>query len=145
MAEFVRMESADMTKHYNKKNEKDKRRKLRQSSTYAEKIVWMNLRNRQMAGYKFKRQYSVDKYVIDFYCPELKFAIEVDGISHHSTAKKIYDKKRQKYLESFGIKFIRITDEELSGNSNKAFDRIENAMKEFSKPPSPIQGEGIKG
>ncbi len=134
-----------MTKHYNRKTEEVKRKKLRQNSTYTEKIVWMNLRNRRMLGYKFKRQYSVDKYIIDFYCPELKFAIEVDGISHHSVVKQIYDKERQKYLESYGIRFIRITDEELVGNTNKAFDRIENAMKELSKPPSPLQGEGTKG
>ena len=78
-----------MTKHYNRKTEEVKRKKLRQNSTYTEKIVWMNLRNRRMLGYKFKRQYSVDKYIIDFYCPELKFAIEVDGISHHSVVKQI--------------------------------------------------------
>ena len=81
-----------MTKHYNRKTEEVKRKKLRQNSTYTEKIVWMNLRNRRMLGYKFKRQYSVDKYIIDFYCPELKFAIEVDGISYHSVVKQIYDK-----------------------------------------------------
>ena len=81
-----------MTKHYNRKTEEVKRKKLRQNSTYTEKIVWMNLRNRRMLGYKFKRQYSADKYIIDFYCPELKFAIEVDGISYHSVVKQIYDK-----------------------------------------------------
>ncbi|MCJ7552343.1 MAG: endonuclease domain-containing protein [Ignavibacteriaceae bacterium] len=61
-----------MTKHYNKETEKETRRHLRKEQTYCEKIVWMFLRNRQMLGYKFRRQYSIDKYVIDFYCPELK-------------------------------------------------------------------------
>ncbi len=118
-----------MTKHYNKPNEKEKRRKLRKNQTYVEKIVWIYLRDRRLLGYKFKRQYSVDYYVIDFYCPELKFAIELDGECHDPPEQKEYDAKRQKYLEDYGIEFIRITNDELLGNPNKAFERIENAIK----------------
>ena len=83
-----------MTKHYNKKTEKEKRRTLRKEQTYTEKIFWMQLRNRQILGYKFRRQYSIDHFVIDFYCPELKLAVELDGDVHNIPEQKEYDKAR---------------------------------------------------
>jgi very-short-patch-repair endonuclease len=117
-----------MTKHYNKKTEQEKRRQLRNNMTYCEKIVWMNLRKKQL-GYRFLRQYSVDHFVIDFYCPELKIALEIDGDVHELPEQKDYDLERQKYLQEFGILFIRISNEELLGNPNMAFDRIEKEIK----------------
>ena len=120
-----------MTKHFNRTSEKAKRRQLRKDQTYAEKIIWMHLRNRKMLGYKFRRQYSVDKYVIDFYCPELKLAIESDGSVHELPEQKTYDRKRQEYLENYGIKFVRIKNEELFGNPNKAFEKIEMEIKKL--------------
>ena len=122
-----------MTKHYNKSSEKEKRRKLRQYQTNAEELVWRVLRNMQMLGYKFKRQYSVDHFVIDVYCPELKLAVEIDGESHNNPEQREYDIKRQKYLEEFNIKFVRIKDEELLGNPNKAFKTIEDSIKLLEK------------
>jgi very-short-patch-repair endonuclease len=118
-----------MTKHFNKSSEKEKRRQLRKNQTFCEKIVWTYLRNRKTVGYKFRRQYSVDHYVIDFYCPELKLAIELDGSVHDSPDQKQCDIYRQGYLEKFGITFIRITNDELMGNPNLAFDRIEDEIK----------------
>ena len=117
-----------MTKHYNKKTELEKRKLLRKRQTYTEKIFWLQLRNRQILGYKFRRQYSVDHFVIDFYCPELKLAVELDGDVHNLPEQKEYDIARQKYLEKFGIKFIRITNEEFLGNPNKAFSKIEKKI-----------------
>ena len=121
-----------MTKHYNKKSEQEKRRNLRNNMTYCEKIVWLHLKKRQL-GYRFLRQYSVDHFVIDFYCPELKLAIELDGDVHEIPEKKDYDKARQKYLEVFGIKFVRITNEEFLSNPNKAFNRIEKTITDLTK------------
>ena len=120
-----------MTKHYNKKSEKKKRRLLRNNMTYCEKIIWIHLRKRQL-GYRFLRQYSVDHFVIDFYCPELKLAIELDGNVHDFPEQKVYDKARQKYLEAFGIEFIRITNDEFLENPNKAFDKIEKKISLLS-------------
>ena len=121
-----------MTKHYNKTIEKEKRRKLRRNSTHVEELVWNFIRNRQLLGYKFRRQYSVDRYVIDFYCSEIKLAVELDGASHNSVEQKIYDLKRQKELEAFGIKFLLISDDEIFSNPNKAFEKIEKAIKNLS-------------
>ena len=121
-----------MTRHYNKKSEQEKRRSLRQNMTYCEKIVWLNIRKKQL-GYRFLRQYSVDHFVIDFYCPELKLALEVDGESHNNPEQKKYDIKRQKYLEAFNIKFVRIKDEDLLGNPNNAFNKLKDAIKHLEK------------
>jgi len=87
------------------------------------------LRDRRLLGYKFRRQYSVDQYVMDFYCSELKFAVELDGESHDFPEQIEYDAERQKYLEDYGIEFIRITNDEFLGNPNKAFEKIENEIK----------------
>jgi len=100
--------------------------------TYCEKIVWLHLRKKQL-GYRFLRQYSIDHFVIDFYCPELKLAVELDGDVHENPDQKEYDKARQKYLEAFGINFIRIKNEEFLGNPDKAFLKIENAISEIHK------------
>ncbi len=122
-----------MTKHYNKSSEKEKRRKLRQNQTNAEDLVWRYLRNRQLLGYKFKRQCSVDHFVIDFYCPELKLAVELDGASHNNPEQREYYIVRQKYLEKFNINFVRVKDEELLENPNQAFMKIENTIKLLEK------------
>jgi very-short-patch-repair endonuclease len=116
-----------MTRHFNTKEMKEVRRYLRANMTYCEKIVWMYLRKKQM-GVKFRRQHSIDNYVIDFYCPRLKLAVEIDGDVHDLPYKRKYDKERQNHIEKYGIRFLRITNEELLGNPNKAFERIEKEI-----------------
>ncbi len=118
-----------MPKHFNRPTEKSKRRQLRRDQTPAEELVWRFLRNRRTKNFKFRRQYSVDKFVIDFYSPELKLAVEIDGDIHDLPTQKEHDIARQSYLEGFGIKFIRIRNEELFTNTDKAFDRIEEMIK----------------
>lgn len=82
---------------------------------------------------KFRRQYSVDNYVIDFYCPKLKLAVEVDGEIHDLPEQKEHDIIRQKYLEQYGITFVRIKNEELFDNPNNAFEKIEKEIDKFGK------------
>lgn len=133
-----------MTTHYNKIEEKEKRRALRRNETIAEKNMWSQLRNRQLLGLKFRRQYSVDQYVIDFYCPEYKIAIELDGSIHELEETKQKDAIRQKYLEKYGIKFIRITNEEYLGNSNKAFKKIEEEIDRSLKKTEQLRQSILK-
>jgi very-short-patch-repair endonuclease len=123
-----------MTIHYNRKSEQKNRRVLRKRMTYCEKIIWIHLRNKQL-GYRFLRQYSVDQYIIDFYCPQLKLALEIDGDVHEESEHKGKDIIRQKYLEQFGIKFIRIKNDEFLGNPEKAFRRITDEIKILEKNP----------
>ena len=122
------VEGAKMTLIFNKKSEKTKRRKLRNNPTYTEKVLWISLRKKQICGVRFLRQYSVNYFVLDFYAPKIKLAIEVDGSSH--IGKEEYDKMRQKYIEEFNIKVIRFTDEQVMGNTNNVVDSIELVVKE---------------
>ncbi|MFH1207569.1 MAG: endonuclease domain-containing protein [Patescibacteria group bacterium] len=106
-----------MTKFYNIKSMTKRRRQLRQASPRAEAILWRQLIGKQLAGYKFRRQYSVGGYVVDFYCPKLKLAIEIDGPSHFSSYASIeYDRRRQLFIESCGLRMVRFTNRDVYQN-----------------------------
>jgi very-short-patch-repair endonuclease len=132
-----------MTKHYNKKIIQPIRRELRKKSTFGEKLLWIYLRRKQVCSERFLRQYSIDFYVVDFYCPRLHLAIESDGPIHFEDIKTIeYDKERQKYIEDYGIKFLRFLDEELKTNMDRVINSIEEKVKELQEanpflPPLP--------
>jgi len=98
-------------------------RNLRNNSTLAEILLWNHLRAKKMLGYQFLRQKPLDKYIVDFFCYELMLAIEVDGVTHDY--KYEYDVKRQKRLESLGIRFIRIHDIEIMQNIDGVIQMIE--------------------
>lgn len=87
-------------------------------------ILWAQLKNKQLSGYKFRRQFSIGRYVVDFYCPALKLAIEIDGDSHFIDSVEEYDRVRQSFIESFGIKFLRFTNLDIMNNLNNALEQI---------------------
>ncbi|WP_414581813.1 endonuclease domain-containing protein [Scytonema sp. PCC 10023] len=120
-----------MTKLYNKSSEKEKRRQLRQNITKAEKLLWDKVKDRQIENCKIRRQYSVDKFVIDFYSPELKLAIEIDGESHFENGAAEYDKERQAFLESAGITFIRFTNNDVSRSLSGVLESIAQKIREL--------------
>jgi len=93
-----------LTKIFNRAEEKETRKQLRRIMPEAEVILWSKLKGKA-AGYKFRRQYSIGRYVIDFYCPTLKLAIEVDGDSHFNQGAEDRDKDRQEFMESYGVVF----------------------------------------
>ncbi len=117
-----------MKRIFNRTEEKEKRRKLRNNMTNAEKLLWERIRNRQVRKKRFLRQYSVLKYVIDFYCPEIKLAIEVDGDIHISEESIEYDKNIQTEIENYGIKFLRIKNEEVFANIHNVILKIETII-----------------
>lgn len=118
-----------MTLHYNKTESKVRRRQLRKDMTHCEKLMWIYLRNRNLSGQKFRRQYSVDSYIIDFYCPSLKLAIEIDGEIHEQEDQKTYDIARQRHIEGYGIKFLRIKNEEIINDMDTVMKNIEDTIK----------------
>jgi very-short-patch-repair endonuclease len=130
-----------MTKLYNIKSEKEKRRYLRNNQTSPEKLVWMFLRKKQIFGERFLRQFSIQSYVIDFYCPVLKFAVEIDGDSHFESDEAIkHARRREKFLVSIGTKIIRFTNQEVIENLENVIDRIEQKVIELNKEPHPRRG-----
>jgi very-short-patch-repair endonuclease len=102
-----------MTQIFNRSCDKETRQRLRCDSPLAEQRLWLKLSNRGLLGYRFRRQYGVGPYVLDFYCPELKLAIEVDGDTHFQAGAGNYDRERQRYIESLGIRVLRFTNREV--------------------------------
>ncbi|MFZ1322652.1 MAG: endonuclease domain-containing protein [Ignavibacteria bacterium] len=121
-----------MTRVFKWKSEKNKRRELRKNVSKAEQILWQRLRKRQILGKRFLRQFSVEKYVVDFYCQELKLAIEVDGNTHNSLEEIEQDKVRQKRIENYGIEFLRFRNEEILSDIENVLDKIKKRILEIS-------------
>src|SRR3989344_10985 len=105
-----------MTRVYNKSGIKMQRKMLRNNLTETEKILWSCLKGKNLVGFKFRRQYSVGRYILDFYCPKLKLAIEIDGDAHFTKDVIEYDKVRQHLIEDFSIRFLRFTNTEIRNN-----------------------------
>lgn len=94
-----------MKQIFNHPDQKQVRRKLRSEMPKAELILWGHLRSKNLSGYKFRRQYSIKGYIVDFFCPAVKLAIEVDGDSHFTKVAKYKDAIRQRTLQDLGIHF----------------------------------------
>ncbi len=89
-------------------------RKLRKQSTYGEIKLWQYLKNKQLLGYDFHRQKPIGEYIVDFYCPKLKIAIEIDGYSHNFTFDN--DINKEKFLNKLGIKVLRFLERDVLKN-----------------------------
>ena len=117
---------------YNRIETKAKRRDLRKNMTKAESVLWRKIKGKQLFGIKFRRQFSIGKYIVDFYCPRYKLAIEVDGDSHYwNEEAKVYDRQRQTYIESFGIRFLRFPNAEIYQNMDGVLLAIEKKIEEI--------------
>ncbi|MFO0753985.1 MAG: endonuclease domain-containing protein [Thermodesulfovibrionales bacterium] len=92
---------------------KKQRRELRHNQTDAEKALWAKVRNRGFHGMKFFRQYSIGRYIVDFYCPEMKLAVELDGGQHTHSTKREQDAARTEYLKRQGIEIMRFWNHEV--------------------------------
>ena len=120
-----------MNQIFNRRAQKEMRQALRQSLPPAELILWSKLRSRQICDQKFRRQFSVGLYVVDFYCPDLKLAIEVDGDSHFQAGEQRRDRKRQAYIESIGIRFLRSRNNEVRENLRGVLEAIYRRILEL--------------
>lgn len=112
---------------------------LRHNQTEAEKKLWYKIRNRQLNNLKFRRQHPIPPYIIDFYCDDLKLAIELDGGQH--TEEK--DKTRTNFLTENGITVLRYWNNDILKNIDSILEDIEKKTNTPSPQPSP-QGEGVK-
>jgi very-short-patch-repair endonuclease len=92
-----------MSRLHNRKNLKFIRKHLRNKSTSTEATLWNMLKKSQVGGYKFRRQHSIESFVVDFFCPALKLAIELDGETHADLQNIIRDSDRDEKIEQHGI------------------------------------------
>jgi very-short-patch-repair endonuclease len=111
---------------YNLQRTKSLRRRLRNSPTKTEYLLWQRLRGRQVGGYKFRRQYGIRNYVVDFFCPKIKLAIEIDGDVHNLFQQKQNDAERQAELTALGIRIIRFSNDELYTDIDRVVAGIES-------------------
>ena len=84
-----------------------------------EVLMWSKLRAKRLLGQRFRRQHSIGPYVVDFYCPGLKLAVEIDGDSHFQPGMEEQDRRRQAFIESFGVQFLRFTNQEVTRSLNE--------------------------
>ncbi|MFH1405450.1 MAG: endonuclease domain-containing protein [Patescibacteria group bacterium] len=109
---------------YNKQDQTQFRRKLRNDMPEPERRLWNCIRGKQVNGKKFRRQFGVGKYVLDFYCTKARLAIEIDGDSHYDPVGQAHDAKRDKFLRQRGIKVIRFTNNDIMTNIEGVIDTI---------------------
>jgi very-short-patch-repair endonuclease len=111
-------------------NLKEKARRLRIKCTPSETLLWSRIRRRSL-GHEFHRQVPIDEYIVDFYCHELRLAIDVDGSSHDN--KQEYDLLRQRKLERLGVRFLRFDDRDFKRSMNDVLRAITTVIAELEK------------
>jgi very-short-patch-repair endonuclease len=104
--------------------------RMRHSPTAAEHALWQILRDRRLGGFRFRRQHPVGPFILDFYCPALKLAVEVDGSSHAQQVER--DEARTRQLEVFGYHVLRVRNEDVLGDVDKVRVRILAAAQSLS-------------
>jgi len=118
-------------KIFNQLKLKPLQRLLRKNSTDAERKIWKIARNRQVLGLKFFRQYGVGNYILDFYCPQIKLAIEIDGEQHNKPDNANKDDTRTKYLKNLNIFVLRFWNNDVLQNLSGIYDKTLKTAKEL--------------
>lgn len=111
-----------MPQIHNKQPLKSRRKQLRSSLTPAEAALWKSLQRSQVNGKKFRRQHSVGNYILDFYCPECRLAVELDGQGHFNSMASEYDYRRSEYLQKLNIRVLRF-------ENRLVFENLEGVLR----------------
>lgn len=109
-------------------------RSMRSNPTKAEAHLWKFLRKKQLGGYRFRRQHVIDAFIVDFYCPQARLAIEVDGPIHLSDQD--FDEAREDYLVELGYRVLRFENEDVLLNTTMVLERILQRCLETSSKHS---------
>ena len=104
-------------------------RNLRKNQTDVEQILWLQLRNRRLLNYKFRRQLPIDPYIVDFVCLDLKLIIELDGSQHSEQV----DEERTLFLGQRGFRVIRFWNNDLLDNLEGVLEQINLVIIEQEK------------
>lgn len=118
-----------MTQIFNRSSEREKRTILRNNMTTAEQKLWKQIKNRKLFGVKFRRQYSIGPYIVDFFATQHKLAIEVDGAIHLNRESIEYDAFRDEYLKSMGIRVLRFSNEKIEQDIDRTLEMIKLHLK----------------
>ncbi|MBI2066416.1 MAG: endonuclease domain-containing protein [Deltaproteobacteria bacterium] len=124
-----------MQHKYNNPILKPRRQRLRIKQSDAEEILWEQLRNRQILNTKFYRQYSVGPYILDFFSPACRLAVELDGAHHQIEEVRKIDEERSLFLESEDIKVIRFWNQEVLKNIEDVLTKIRKVFSSLCTRP----------
>ena len=117
---------------YNHKEQAPQRSVLRNEGTAAEAVLWLSLKGRQVEGMRWRRQFGVGPYILDFYCPQLRLCIELDGASHYTVQGGINDLQRDEWLmRTHGIHTIRFENKEVFIHHEAVKEHIRAITKEL--------------
>ena len=114
---------------------KNRARALRRNMTDAERLLWRSLRDRQMGGWKFRRQHPIRPFIVDFLCVERKLIIEVDGGQHASKVQE--DASRAGYLRNKGYRILRFWNNQVLKETDAVLDAILTALEDDTPSPRP--------
>lgn len=126
-------------KHYTRETIR-RSRVLRKNPTEAEKKLWQCLRKEQLEGYKFRRQFFIGKYIVDFVCVDSKLVIEADGGQHNDNH---HDKNRDAYLRKQGYSVLRFWNNDVLQNIEGVVETIRQHLLLQTPPNPPLKGEGL--
>ncbi len=126
-------------------------RTLRREMTLPEVVLWQALRGRRLKGLRFRRQHPVGQYILDFYCPSARLAVEVDGMAHDFVEQAVHDARRDAWLSERGVRVLRFQARDVLGE-----DGLEGVLMAiagaasapstaFGGPPPPQSGGGSHG
>ena len=118
---------------HNLRQQRGLRRLLRKGATPAERALWQLIRKRQIEGRRFRRQYGVGPYILDFFCAEEGLAIELDGSGHRHPSQREYDQRRTTFLNAQDISVLRFENALVLGHPEFV---IEALRRRFKNPPS---------
>ncbi len=122
---------------YNIPKHTERRKELRQRSTDTEQSLWRVMKGKQL-GVKVRRQFGIGYYIVDFYIPSLKLAIEIDGESHFTEAGMAYDQERDDFISGLFITTIRFTNDEVRNNLDGVLETILDTIKTKTPSSSPL-------
>ena len=124
-------------------------RRLRKGMTESEQVLWLQLRRKQLLGVQFYRQKPIGNYVVDFYAPEAKLVIEVDGSQHQGAGHAQNDARRDLFLASQGLKVLRFTNlqvlKERDAVLEVLFETLQRTPEEKPLEISPFRKGGLRG
>ena len=103
-------------------------RELREQLTPAERVLWSRLRNRQLLGLKFRRQFPIEGFIADFCCYEARLILEVDGKVHAEPSQRAHDENRDIFLHSLGYKVLRFSNQQVLTSLQSVLDQIARAI-----------------
>jgi very-short-patch-repair endonuclease len=105
-----------------------RRRELRQNSTDSEALLWSHLRGRRLAGFKFRRQHPCGPFILDFFCPARRLAIQIEGGQHFQTEAQRRDRRRSEFLAARGIAVFRFGANQIRANTDAVLATIAFAL-----------------